>query len=152
MEITIGTAISLFAVFYVVAQVIERLLQAAKDCSEYCDDVRAETHELEIRIENLKKRIEKMLEKGIDIPSEVYNDLHSLFFLKNKADDKMEKIFFISSAILGILFAFLLNIKFLSMIGVETIPLYDIIVTGLVVGGGTKPLHDLIKYIEKAKD
>lgn len=29
---------------------------------------------------------------------------------------------------------------------------FDILVTGLAIGGGTKPLHDLIKRIEKAKE
>jgi hypothetical protein len=28
----------------------------------------------------------------------------------------------------------------------------DIVTTGLVIGGGTKPLHDLISRIEAAKD
>jgi hypothetical protein len=28
----------------------------------------------------------------------------------------------------------------------------DITITGLVVGAGTKPLHDLISYVQKAKD
>jgi hypothetical protein len=28
----------------------------------------------------------------------------------------------------------------------------DVVLTGLVIGGGTKPLHDLIVRLEKAKD
>jgi hypothetical protein len=38
------------------------------------------------------------------------------------------------------------------VIGVTTAPLWmDIAVTGLAVGAGTKPLHDLISKIEKSK-
>jgi len=29
---------------------------------------------------------------------------------------------------------------------------FDVLVTGLVIGGGTKSLHDLIARVEKSKD
>jgi hypothetical protein len=41
----------------------------------------------------------------------------------------------------------------LGAIGVQAAPIWlDIVVTGLAIGSGTKPLHDLIKNIEKAKE
>lgn len=46
-----------------------------------------------------------------------------------------------------------LKLSFLATIGVLTGPAWvHIAITGLVVGGGTKPLHDLITNIEKAKE
>lgn len=47
----------------------------------------------------------------------------------------------------------LLGLYLLRMVGMSTVPLWlDIGLTGLVVGGGTKPLHDLITNIQKAKE
>jgi hypothetical protein len=37
--------------------------------------------------------------------------------------------------------------------GLKTVPEFaDILLTGLAIGGGSKPLHDLISRIEKAKN
>jgi hypothetical protein len=47
----------------------------------------------------------------------------------------------------------LLGLFLLDTIGVDGVfPIVDIFVTGLVVGSGTKPLHDLISNIQKAKE
>ncbi len=47
----------------------------------------------------------------------------------------------------------LLGLSLLKTIGVVGIePWVDTLVTGLAVGSGTKPLHDLISNIQKAKE
>jgi len=71
---------------------------------------------------------------------------------KNKMDNKMVWHFFIYTSILGIVAAYVLNLSFLSLLEVKVHPTYDLIITGLVIGSGTKPLHDLITYIQKAKE
>ncbi|WP_340818635.1 hypothetical protein [Methanolobus sp. WCC4] len=58
---------------------------------------------------------------------------------------------FVMTSFLGLPLAFLLQLRFLEMLGVTVLPVIDSIVTGFLISGGTKPLHDLIKYIEKAK-
>ena len=45
------------------------------------------------------------------------------------------------------------RVYFLDVIGFQKIPDYlNILITGLVIGGGTKPLHDLITLIEKKSE
>jgi hypothetical protein len=45
------------------------------------------------------------------------------------------------------------KVYFLQAIGFNGIPDYlNVLITGLVIGGGTKPLHDLITLIEKKSD
>jgi hypothetical protein len=45
------------------------------------------------------------------------------------------------------------KVYFLQALGFNGIPDYlNVLITGLVIGGGTKPLHDLITLIEKKSD
>jgi hypothetical protein len=54
--------------------------------------------------------------------------------------------------LLGIALSLALGLRFLSAVQVGTSPRWlDVFITGLVIAGGTKPLHDLIGTIEKAK-
>jgi hypothetical protein len=55
--------------------------------------------------------------------------------------------------ILAVLMAEKLGLFYVRAIGVSDLsPDWDIIITALAIGGGTKPLHDGIKRIEKAKE
>jgi hypothetical protein len=56
----------------------------------------------------------------------------------------------LASAI-GMLACGALGIRLLFATGYDVTPAVDIIVTGLAVGSGTKPLHDLISNIQKSK-
>jgi hypothetical protein len=59
---------------------------------------------------------------------------------------------YLIASLLGMLSSGYLGMFLLRVIGVTTAPLWmDIAVTGLAVGAGTKPLHDLISKIEKSK-
>ncbi len=54
--------------------------------------------------------------------------------------------------LLGVALSLALGLRFLSAVQVGTSPRWlDVFITGLVIAGGTKPLHDLIGTIEKAK-
>jgi hypothetical protein len=54
--------------------------------------------------------------------------------------------------LLGIALRLILGLRFLSAVEVQSPPRWlDVFVTGLVIAGGTKPLHDLIGTIEKSK-
>ena len=56
------------------------------------------------------------------------------------------------SSFLAMVASAFLGVFLLHTIGVTSTPLpVDIVITGLVVGAGTKPLHDLIKRIEGGK-
>ena len=57
------------------------------------------------------------------------------------------------TSFLAMLASAVLGVYLLRTIGATEAPLWaDITVTGLAVGAGTKPLHDLIKRLEKAKE
>lgn len=141
---------NVFAIFYVVAQVIERVVELLKNVSGVYDDTRANIETAERRAEDQKKTIERALEAGEDMEGH-YKELNELLKAKNKMDNKMVLDFFIYTSVLGILMSWLLQLRFLTLLASPVNPTLDIIITGLVVGSGTKPLHDLIKYIEKAK-
>jgi hypothetical protein len=54
--------------------------------------------------------------------------------------------------VLGIGASLALGLRFLTAVEVGSPPRWlDVFITGLVIAGGTKPLHDLIGTIEKAK-
>lgn len=53
---------------------------------------------------------------------------------------------------LGMLACGAFGIRLLSAIGFDVHEALDIAITGLAVGSGTKPLHDLISNLQKAKD
>jgi hypothetical protein len=54
--------------------------------------------------------------------------------------------------LLGVGLSLTLGLRFLSAVQVAAPPRWlDVFVTGLVIAGGTKPLHDLIGSIERAK-
>jgi hypothetical protein len=141
---------NVFAVFYVVAQVIERVLEFIKNSSGVYDETRANIETAERRIEDQKKIIERAREAGEDLEKH-YGKLNELLKAKNKMDNKMVIDFFVYSSGLGILVCWLLHVRFLTLLEVPAHPWLDTLITGLVVGSGTKPLHDLIKYIEKAR-
>ncbi len=141
---------NVFAVFYVVAQVIERFVDFVKHAFNAYDDTRANIEAKELEIEDQKKIIETARDSGDNL-SKHYERLNGLLKLKNRMDNKMLRDFFVFTSGLGILAAWLLQIRFLALLEAPVNPLLDTLVTGLVLGSGTKPLHDLIKYIEKAK-
>jgi len=54
---------------------------------------------------------------------------------------------------LGILASASLKLYLLKQVGIASPPRQlEILATGLIIGAGTKPLHDLVKLIEKAKE
>ena len=57
------------------------------------------------------------------------------------------------ASMLGIALSGWIGLALLQSTGVQGAPrLLDVIVTGLAIGGGTKPLHDLISNLQSAKD
>lgn len=141
---------NVFAIFYVVAQVIERFVELLKNGTGTYDVVKANIDTYNVKIEHQKKIIEN-LKEGED-PTKLYEKLKADIKDKNKMDNNMVWHFFIYTSVLGVLAAYSLNLSFLSLLEVKVHPAVDILITGLVIGSGTKPLHDLITYIQKAKE
>lgn len=132
--------ISIFAVMYVFAQALERFLEPIlRLYSGKKDDT---------------KVLEGALEKAINNPSKA-----NLKLAANAREELNEEganlavlAWGLSSA-LAMLGSGYLGMYLLRAVGLTSVPAsVDILVTGLAVGGGTKPLHDLVKNIEKAKE
>jgi hypothetical protein len=112
--------ISIFAVLFIMAQAIERLLEPF-------------THIL----------------PGQDKPTEGDNCEAISADLRRKRSN----IIWAMASLLGMLSSAYLGVFLLHAIGVASAPpLLDIAVTGMAIGAGTKPLHDLISKIEKSKN
>ncbi len=139
---------NVFAIFYVVAQVIERFVELLKNGLRKYDKDKADIETYNVKIENQKK----IIEKGEGDLTKQYEKLNEDIKNKNMMDNKMVWHFFIYTSALGIVAAYFLNLSFLSLLEVNVHPTWDILITGLVIGSGTKPLHDLITYIQKAKE
>ncbi len=57
------------------------------------------------------------------------------------------------ASFLGIVLCGLFGLYMLRLIGFTAVPKQvDIVISGLAVGSGTKPLHDLISNLQKAKE
>ena len=57
------------------------------------------------------------------------------------------------ASFLGVLISAFLGLGLLHTVGVQDAPKWlDVVVTGLAIGGGTKPLHDLIGNLQASKD
>ena len=57
------------------------------------------------------------------------------------------------ASFLGIVIAAWVGLGLLHTVGVQDAPRWvDVVVTGLAIGGGTKPLHDLIGNLQASKE
>jgi hypothetical protein len=62
-------------------------------------------------------------------------------------------LLFGTSALLAMLMSGFLKARLLQTVGVKgSVTWLDVVVTGLVVGAGTKPLHDLISNLSASKE
>ena len=58
-----------------------------------------------------------------------------------------------ASSLLGVLLAFLLKLGFFAQTGLQDIdPTIDHVLSGIALGGGAKPIHDILAYMEKASE
>jgi hypothetical protein len=133
--IVVGEGFAPFAVLYIVAQGLERLLQPASE-------IYAGGKE--------KKEIKADLLAGKDTPE------NRRKLLQLEADRAV--IFWAVASILALLACGFLGlglIQSIANVGGGNVPDWfnaiDIVITGLAVGAGTKPLHDLIGVIQNTK-
>ena len=143
------SVINVFAIFYVAAQVIERITDSIIKLMRSYDNTKADIEVTSFKIQKIKSKLDVDCDK--DKEDRLYDELQRQLKYRNQRDNRMVLEIFLMTSFLGILLAFILQIQFLQMLGVIVSPVIDITVTGFLISGGTKPLHDLIKYIEKAK-
>jgi len=143
---TVVAGVSVFAPLYILAQSIERLLEPFATMLGGADgaDVRAgpglkKTDAMQIRADAL-------LARDFDLAAQA-----------QKIVDQIRHNTAVTTWALATTIAMLacgaFGIRLMHTIGLEGVtPFWDILITGLAVGSGTKPLHDLISNIQKSKE
>ncbi|MGI8758045.1 MAG: hypothetical protein ACR2K0_01930 [Acidimicrobiales bacterium] len=127
--------LSPFAAIYVAAQALERLLEPLSPWVRASEKSQAKANFV-------------LASANHDPPAQVAAQRQMAVVRADRA------IFFWAAAtILAMLLSGSMGLFLLHLIGVTGGPPWlDILVTGLAIGGGTKPLHDLITRIEKGKE
>lgn len=132
--------IGIFAVFYIFAQALERFMEPVIGL---VPAKKKALSERDIAIAEAKtKSTNDNLVKAADAQEQV-----------NQARANMTVLSWGLTSLIAMLGSGYLGMYLLRAVGVAGAPVWlDIAITGLAVGAGTKPLHDLIKNIEKSKE
>jgi hypothetical protein len=144
----VGAGISVFAPLYILAQAIERFIEpfstflgAAKAEGDAATDGANKRHP-----EAMKAVYEAITEKNAELAAKRQKLVDQI--RKNKAVIAWGLASLIGMGLCGALGIFML--RTVGFVGVpEEI---DIVISGLAVGSGTKPLHDLISNLQKSKE
>ncbi len=149
--------IGIFAIFYIIAQVIERVqepivpyLGRAKDPGEE-EKGRKNQRQAKGALERAVVTGFAQLEKGSGQTTRAA-DVANRERCVDQIRANLTVLIFGTSALLAMILSGYLKAGFLRTVGESGIPAWvDIAVTGLVIGAGTKPLHDLISNISASK-
>lgn len=137
-----GAGISVFAPLYILAQSIERLLEPF---ATYLGSAKA-NGKMTRKPEAKEKVYDALVDDDADLAATWQRIVDRI--RRNTTVITWATASFIGMAVCGAL-----GIRFLDAIGFEGTPApVDIVISGLAVGSGTKPLHDLISSLQKAKE
>ena len=143
--------VSVIAVFYILAQAIERFVEpltSARLFSWVVGDKKAEARE---RDQHLVTAL-----GTLDDPARQKNEAEQAANKQatvNRIRGNTAVFVWGLASVLAMAGSGTLGIYLLRTIGVQSAPLWlDIAVTGLAIGAGTKPLHDLIKLVQETKE
>jgi hypothetical protein len=136
-----ATGFTSFSVIYIVAQAIERFLQPISELVGKPDETKA---------------AQKALVAAVEAPGAVPA------VTKDTADyRKLERAtyFWAAASCISLIVCAFLGLGLLQTVvefSNKTVPgwfeAFDVVITGLAIGAGTKPLHDLIDSIQKSKE
>lgn len=142
---TPASGISVFAVMYIVAQVIERLQEPFVPWVGRSGTVDKPT---------AKATRDEKVAKAIENPGDPAKAIEAAKAQRvvDQIRANLTLLLWGSSAALAMVASGYFGLYLLKGVGVNGSSLWlDIIVTGLAIGGGTKPLHDLIGNISASK-
>lgn len=131
--------ISIFAVLFIFAQAIERGLEPltnyAGDLAEGLDTHRKARERDELIAKGKKV---KAVRKQVEI---------------DQARQDRAVVVWAVASVVAMSGCGALGILLLTLVGAKGVPEWvDIAITGLVIASGTKPLHDLVSYVQKSKE
>jgi hypothetical protein len=139
--IRVTSDVGIFGLLYIAAQATERLLEPFAA--------------FVLRSESAKDEVEVSLAAAMNSP-----DDPTVLQAAAEARERLEQrqrarayVLWAAATVVGMLASATIGLYLIAAIAVDRGPVVpvDILVTGLVIGGGTKPLHDLISRIESAK-
>lgn len=189
VEVNITDIILLFAVFYIIAVIVERLIEFfaviidiivensikfsfkgfiyLSKLSKFFFGDKAKIEENKRMTENRQKLINGITSLSKELPTDTSMDelKSEIKVLENDIDEhekyirKEKNKRIICFWIIGLAFSLLIcfipyhvwDIKLIEKISGLDFKFFDWIVSGLFISSGTKPLHDIIKIIEKSK-
>lgn len=147
----------LFGIFYIVAQASERLVEPLMQT------VAPQTKDLKAAVGDAKTRLNQTLAAAVDDADAVSAATEDVQEKKQALTDRQGQRAIIAWALASAFALVACGLLGLGLIGAvstveaegdwdEVFASVDVVVTGLAVGAGTKPLHDLITRIEKSKE
>jgi len=138
--------LTIFATFFVAAAAIERLLEPLSKLLPSATDMHADADT-------------KLSDAGMKFAaghSDAEDALNTAATLSDHASyrDYWKSIsLWTVATLLAMVAAAFLRLYFLRTVGISNGPRpMEILATGLIIGSGTKPLHDLVTYISAAAD
>jgi hypothetical protein len=142
--------IGLFAVIYLFAQLIERVVELFSEWSwVFLSSQAIEQKKMEIDLRETK------IKKILEVRNNQYKDVKvQKNALDNVSKSKacMETIrkarLWAFSSLLGAILCYVF-IGLFELAGIPIAHIWDALFSGILIGGGTKSLHDLITYVEK---
>ena len=142
--------IDIFAAFYIVAQLSERLTEVFSDV--VADGSAKEVDEWKEKIDLDRSRIASAITADATADVDKWqNEIDDLEKKSRYAGNWRAIALWIVASLIGVLFTSL-TLGFFQLIGLTWIPHnLDAFLSGIIIGGGTKPLHDFISYIAKQK-
>jgi hypothetical protein len=150
-------AFTVFAPFYIAAQAIERVLEPLAARWKNTTEEKVELKSAKTS----KAMLESFSGQGV-IPSAeqveaAQADVEAAELALSKAKAERAIPLWALASIFGLLICSALGLGLISAISTEPptgefVRTVDILITGLAIGAGTKPLHDLISRLEKSKE
>lgn len=155
--------ISLFALFYILAQLTERIVEVISELWPFRSD-KIKISEFERKIKDWQNIIDKSIEKTPSDPNILPIIAKCQKTISNKENEismkKWKRMIglWVIASFLGFFLCLIFSVGFLGIIKSNISynisyagGLLDYVISGVIIGSGTKPLHDVIAYIEKVK-
>lgn len=136
--------LTIFAVFFVASAAIERLLEPLASLLPDAENLNSQAHAKTVAagqalIQNPDDADDPMREAADAISNASFST-----YWRTVA-------FWTLATVIAMIASAVLRLYFLRAVGIASGPRYvEVLATGLIVGSGTKPLHDLVGLMEKA--
>lgn len=134
--------VTTFALFYVAAQAIERAIEPFSN--------------LILKTDQIRKELDHLVAKALTDREE--DDARAAAAKQDELDQKRGErslVLWAAASILGMVVSGFTGLYFVGAMLAEGSSFnraLDVLITGLVVGGGSKPLHDLLTKVQKSKE